>query len=94
MVSLCECLLGLFRRKRRRLSTPAGGNINKNGNSQVNSNQLSVPPASTRPPSSYEVINGLRELYAPDNAVVDIVFLHGLNGRSDATFTHREAGVF
>ncbi|KAI1388442.1 uncharacterized protein F4822DRAFT_246736 [Hypoxylon trugodes] len=38
--------------------------------------------------------HGLGELYSPDNAVVDIVFLHGLNGRADRTFFYEKSDTF
>ncbi|KAI1440073.1 hypothetical protein F5Y02DRAFT_363690 [Annulohypoxylon stygium] len=91
--SFFKRLLRLFRLKRKRSSAAAEGN-NHNGNSLANPDQISVPPTSTRPLSSGNVIYGLKELYVPNNAVVDTVFLHGLTGRADTTFIHKATGTF
>ncbi|KAJ3568959.1 hypothetical protein NPX13_g6245 [Xylaria arbuscula] len=39
-------------------------------------------------------IYGLREVHVPEDATVDIVFLHGLNGRADTTFLHESSGTY
>ncbi|KAI0898840.1 hypothetical protein F4806DRAFT_455761 [Annulohypoxylon nitens] len=91
--SFFKRLLRIFRLRRKALplSTVAEGNNNNNESFLTNPNQLSV---STRPSSSGNVIYGLRELHVPDNAVVDIIFLHGLTGRADTTFIHEGTGTF
>ncbi|KAF2156673.1 hypothetical protein K461DRAFT_2120 [Myriangium duriaei CBS 260.36] len=38
--------------------------------------------------------DGVRVLHTPDNAVVDIVFLHGLTGSADKTFLHVESHTY
>ncbi|KAJ9656084.1 hypothetical protein H2201_008656 [Coniosporium apollinis] len=37
---------------------------------------------------------GLRTLSEPDEAVVDIVFVHGLTGNRETTWTHKESKTF
>lgn len=39
-------------------------------------------------------IYGLRDLYIPAKALVDIIFLHGLTGRADKSFLHEETGIY
>ncbi|KAK5626419.1 hypothetical protein RRF57_002134 [Xylaria bambusicola] len=39
-------------------------------------------------------IYGLRDVYVPEDAIVDVVFLHGLNGRADKTFLHERSGTY
>ncbi|KAI0506067.1 hypothetical protein F5B22DRAFT_651114 [Xylaria bambusicola] len=39
-------------------------------------------------------IYGLRDVHVPEDAIVDIVFLHGLNGRADKTFVHGRSGTY
>lgn len=39
-------------------------------------------------------VYGLREVHTPPNPVVDIVLLHGLTGRPDKTFLHKETGIY
>jgi hypothetical protein len=61
-----------------------------------------LAPSSPDPPPTPSIqalfpqskIYGLRVLHTPLDPVVDIVLLHGLNGRPDKTFLHKETGIY
>lgn len=54
-------------------------------------------PASTPRPFQGKQTEGLRQLYQPADglkAVADIVFIHGLTGRSEKTWLDKQSGVY
>ena len=72
--------------------TAEAGANSKTNPSASSSSDPPTPPIEALFPRSK--IYGIRVLHNPLDPVVDIVFLHGLNGRPDKTFLHKEAGIY
>ncbi|RDW84011.1 uncharacterized protein DSM5745_04337 [Aspergillus mulundensis] len=64
---------------------------------EANTNPPAIVPP--RQPSISQLFpnnlfNGMRTLYEPTDANIEIIFLHGLTGRSDQTFLHKLTGTY
>ncbi|KAI3317143.1 hypothetical protein HD806DRAFT_395882 [Xylariaceae sp. AK1471] len=99
MASAKKWLTQVFHSKRKNEQGTTQGASDSDNNTASTSASL-IPNSPVVPSTSIQKlfpankIYGLRDVYVPDDAVVDIVFLHGLNGRADTTFFHEGSGTF
>ncbi|KAI1409865.1 hypothetical protein F5Y13DRAFT_169107 [Hypoxylon sp. FL1857] len=101
MVSFKRLLKQIYRPNPRNLKgaaqdtgTSGSGGNNGGPSASLDSNQPVAPSTSIQRLFPGNNIYNLIEVHVPDNAIVDIVFLHGLTGCADTTFLHKETGTF